>query len=86
MISHRYHASRDLCGLKDVHEMPEHRVALLLRLRRELKEQLADFAKHEHRSLNQQIEFILEQFLSETANKQRNEQREEERQEKSRRS
>jgi hypothetical protein len=56
--------SRDSCGLKDVHEMPEHRVALLLRLRRELKERLAEFAKHEHRSLNQQIEFILEQFLS----------------------
>jgi hypothetical protein len=62
------------------------RVALLLRLRRELKEQLADFAKHEHRSLNQQIEFILEQFLSETANKPRDEQRAEERQGRSRRS
>jgi hypothetical protein len=78
--------SRNLCGLKDVHEMPEHRVALLLRIRRELKEQLADFAKHEHRSLNQQIEFILEQFLSDIAKKPINEQREEERQGKSRRS
>ena len=78
--------SRNLCGLKDVHEMPEHRVALLLRIRRELKEQLADFAKHEHRSLNQQIEFILEQFLSDIAKKPLNEQREEERQGKSRRS
>ena len=85
MISLRYRVSRDSCGLKDVHEMPEHRVALLLRLRRELKEQLADFAKHEHRSLNQQIEFILEQFLSDTGNKPRSEQREEERQAKSRR-
>jgi hypothetical protein len=66
--------------------MPEHKVALLLRLRRELKEQLAEFANNEHRSLNQQIEFILEQFLSETANKPRNEQREEERQRKTRRS
>jgi hypothetical protein len=66
--------------------MPEHRVALLLRIRRELKEQLADFAKHEHRSLNQQIEFILEQFLSDIAKKPINEQREEERQGKSRRS
>ena len=66
--------------------MPEDRVALLLRLRRELKEQLADFARHEHRSLNQQIEFILEQFLSGRANKLRNEQREGEGQGKSPRS
>jgi hypothetical protein len=66
--------------------MPEHKVALLLRLRRELKEQLADFAKREHRSLNQQIEFILEHFISDTANKPRAEQREEQRQEKVRRS
>jgi hypothetical protein len=65
--------------------MLEHRVAVLLRLRRELKEQLADFAKHEHRSLNQQIEFILEQFLSDIANKPRDDQRGEERQGKSRR-
>jgi hypothetical protein len=50
-------------------EMPERRVALLLRLRQGVKEQLADFAKREHRSLNQQIESILEHFLSETANK-----------------
>jgi len=47
--------------------MPERRVALLLRLRQELKEQLVNFAKREHRSLNQQIEFILEQFLSDPA-------------------
>jgi hypothetical protein len=66
--------------------MPEHRVALLLRLRRELKERLAEFAKHEHRSLNQQIEFILEQFLSDTANEPHNGRREEERQGKNRRS
>ncbi len=53
--------------------MPERRVALLLRLRRGLKEQLIEFAKREHRSLNQQIEFILEHFLSDTSHKQRNE-------------
>jgi len=53
--------------------MPERRVALLLRLRQGVKEQLADFAKREHRSLNQQIEFILEHFLSDRANKPRDE-------------
>jgi hypothetical protein len=70
----------------DVHEMPEHRVALLLRLRPELKARLTDFAKQEHRSLNQQIEFILEQFLSHSPSKPRNEQLEQERQGKTRRS
>jgi len=49
--------------------MPEPRTALLLRIRRPIKDLLTDLAKREHRSLNQQIEFILEQFLSETANK-----------------
>jgi hypothetical protein len=49
--------------------MPERRVALLLRIRQELKDRLAGLAKREHRSLNQQIEFILEQFLSEQASR-----------------
>jgi hypothetical protein len=53
--------------------VPEPRVALLLRLRRGLKEQLVEFAKREHRSLNQQIEFILEHFVSYTSHKQQNE-------------
>jgi hypothetical protein len=44
----------------------------LLRLRQGTKEQLIEFAKREHRSLNQQIEFILEHFLSDTSHKQRN--------------
>jgi hypothetical protein len=44
-------------------KMPEDRKALLLRLRPKLKEQLVDLAKREHRSLNQQMEFILEDFL-----------------------
>jgi hypothetical protein len=65
--------------------MPERRVALLLRIRRELKEQLVDFAEREHRSLNQQIEFILERFLADTASTARKEPGEE-RQGKSRRS
>lgn len=60
--------------------MPERRVALLLRIRRELKERLTDIAKQEHRSVNQQIEFILENFLSDTATKPRSEQRGERRQ------
>jgi hypothetical protein len=48
--------------------MPEQqRAAFLLRIRSALKDQLRDLAKREHRSLNQQIEFILEQFLSGTA-------------------
>ena len=45
--------------------MPERRTALLLRIRRELKDELANLAKREHRSLNQQIEFLLERSLSE---------------------
>ena len=53
-------------------EMLKSRVALLLRLRRGLKEQLMEFAKREHRSLNQQIEFILERFLADTSHKERN--------------
>jgi hypothetical protein len=55
--------------------MPEQKVALLLRLRRELKERLTDVAKREHRSLNQQIEFILEHFLSDAASAPGSEQR-----------
>jgi hypothetical protein len=43
--------------------MPDQKVATLLRLRRDLKEKLAQLAKQEHRSLNQEIEFILERFL-----------------------
>jgi hypothetical protein len=48
--------------------MPEGRTALLLRIRRGLKDELASLAKREHRSLNQQIEFLLERSLSETTN------------------
>jgi len=50
--------------------MPERRVALLLRIRQALKHRLADLAKPAHRSLNQQIESILEHFLSDKANEQ----------------
>jgi hypothetical protein len=48
--------------------MPERRIALLLRIRRGLTDALTDLAKREHRSLNQQIEFLLEWALSESSN------------------
>lgn len=44
--------------------MPEARVAVLVRMRANLKARLLDLAKREHRSLNQQIEFLLEKCLS----------------------
>jgi hypothetical protein len=47
--------------------MPLRKVALLLRLSHELKQKLAECARHEHRSVNQQIEFILESFFAQTA-------------------
>jgi len=39
--------------------MPEKRVALLIRIAPKLKQELADIAKREHRSINQEIEFLL---------------------------
>jgi len=54
--------------------MTERRVALLLRIRQGLKDRLSDLANREHRSLNQQIEFILDHFLSKMANEQFDEQ------------
>jgi hypothetical protein len=55
-------------------KMPERKVALLLRIQQSLKDRLADLAKHEHRSLNQQIEFLLEQALSDAVEKPNNDQ------------
>jgi hypothetical protein len=49
--------------------MPARKVALLLRLNQELKQKLAEYAKREHRSVNQQIQFILEDFFAQTASK-----------------
>jgi hypothetical protein len=43
--------------------MRECRVGLLLRIPQGLKNRLVDLAKSEHRSVNQQIEFLLEQSL-----------------------
>ena len=55
-------------------KMPERKVALLLRLQQGLKDRLVDLAKREHRSLNQQIEFLLEQALSGELKKPQNDQ------------
>jgi hypothetical protein len=55
--------------------MPERSAALLLRIRQGLKDRLTDLAKREHRSLNKQIEFILESFLSDASERQPNERR-----------
>jgi hypothetical protein len=49
--------------------MPEGKVALLLRIQQGLKDRLSDLAKREHRSLNQQIEFLLEQAVSDSLKK-----------------
>jgi hypothetical protein len=54
--------------------MSERKVALLIRIQEGLKERLADLAKREHRSLNQQIEFLLEQALSDAVKKSQNDQ------------
>ena len=47
--------------------MPERKSALLLRISQGLKDRLSALAKQEHRSLNQQIEFILEHFLRDSS-------------------
>jgi len=44
--------------------MRERKVGLLLRIPEGLKKRLADLAKRERRSVNQQIEFLLEQSLT----------------------
>lgn len=46
--------------------MPGRKVPLLLRLTEELKQKVADIAKREHRSINQQVEFILERFFAQS--------------------
>jgi hypothetical protein len=45
--------------------MRESRVAVLVRMRAGLKARLVELAKREHRSLNQQIEFLLENCVGE---------------------
>ena len=44
--------------------MDEYRVAVLVRIRQGLKAKLVNLAKAEHRSFNQQIEFLLERSVS----------------------
>jgi hypothetical protein len=41
--------------------------SLLIRIRADLEARLVDLAKREHRSVNQQIEFLLEQSFSNPA-------------------
>lgn len=41
--------------------MRELKASLLIRIRADLKDRLVELAKREHRSVNQQIEFLLEQ-------------------------
>jgi hypothetical protein len=48
--------------------MRERRVGLLLRIPEGLKNRLVDLARREHRSVNQQIEFLLEQSLTNAKN------------------
>jgi hypothetical protein len=45
--------------------MNEDRVALLLRIAAPLKAKLTELARKEHRSLNKQIEFLLERAVQE---------------------
>jgi hypothetical protein len=44
--------------------MGERKVGLLLRIPEGLKRRIVELAKREHRSVNQQIEFLLERSLS----------------------
>ena len=63
MISHRYLTGKRLKTLV-IKRMEKSRVAVLVRIRPTLKARLVDLAKSEHRSLNQQIEFLLERSIS----------------------
>jgi hypothetical protein len=44
--------------------MQKPKVSLLIRIRADLKARLVELAQREHRSVNQQIEFLLEQSFS----------------------
>ncbi len=45
-------------------QMNESRVPILIRIRASLKARIGELAKREHRSTNQQIEFLLERSLA----------------------
>jgi hypothetical protein len=47
--------------------MSDETVRLLLRIRSSLKKRLAEMAKNEHRSLNGQIEYLLDRAIHEAA-------------------
>ena len=47
-----------------VSRMDDSRVAVLVRIRPALKAKLVSLAKAEHRSFNQQVEFLLERSVS----------------------
>jgi hypothetical protein len=68
MISKRYHndiyPSNRNC--RAIVEMIEPRVPVLIRIRASLKASVEELAKQEHRSTNQQIEFLLERALAQT--------------------
>jgi hypothetical protein len=69
MISQRYHLRQGCRHESTRIVMPERKSALLLRISQGLKDRLSALAKQEHRSVNQQIEFILEQFLRDGSRK-----------------
>jgi hypothetical protein len=48
--------------------MSESRVRVLLRISAKLKEKLTELAEREHRSLNKQIEFLLDRCIREGTN------------------
>jgi len=52
--------------------MKEPTVRLLLRIPASLKTKLAELAEREHRSLNRQIEFMLDRFIREKTAKEAN--------------
>ena len=54
--------------------MEERKVAILVRIRPSLKSRLVEVAKREHRSLNQQIEFLLDHAVSNPKESRNNEQ------------
>jgi len=63
MISFRYHGGQGGSNAQG-HLMEESRVAMLIRIRRTLKARLVQLAKREHRSVNREIEFLLEKVLT----------------------
>ena len=76
MISQRYHAKQELANIagKVARLMSDVRVPLLIRIRASLKAKLTELARREHRSVNQQIEFLLESSVQERTTVQKDDQ------------